>query len=84
MLGMVKGIDDLEFLETLGPLKEGQNGTLNDQIVQIQIQEFLSRNPVEKLHVLAVVLDCFLGIPVEKAFFVLEKDERLCSNVFSK
>jgi hypothetical protein len=23
MFGMMKGIDDLEFLETLGPLKEG-------------------------------------------------------------
>jgi len=36
---MIQRIDDLELLQAFGPLQQGQDGTFDNQIVQIHLKE---------------------------------------------
>jgi len=40
MFGMADGVDDLEFLETFGPLQQAEDGPLDDEVIQVQFQKF--------------------------------------------
>lgn len=70
VLRVVQCIYDLKLFETFGPLKESEDRTFYDQVVQIQAHEFLGRNSSEKLHVLFVPFADLLRVAIKKTSFV--------------
>jgi hypothetical protein len=48
MFRVMQCIDDLQFFEALGPLEHRENRPLYDQVVQIQFQQRLGGNTIDK------------------------------------
>ena len=71
---MMQGVDDLELLEALGPLQQGENGTLDNEIVPGPTRGALCvDNSTKKLE--SVPLGCvdFFGSASESLFIFLRK-----------
>ncbi len=81
---MMQCIDDLQFLEALGPLQHREDRPLDDQVVQVQFQQRLGGNAIEKFRrCIGGGRRTFWDLVVE-AFFVLEKNQRPRTDVFGQ
>ena len=84
MFGMVETINYLQLLETFCPLKQGENRSLDYQVVQIQLQKLSSRYPVEKSEFIPFLTFDLFRVSIEKPFFIFQKDKGAGSDVFSE